>query len=68
MRATPARRRSAAWRRSRVALVDRRDGKPHYLRHLPRLRSYLDRLLVHPALAEIRDVYASEGLLREPAA
>lgn len=40
-----------------------RDGKPQYLRHLPRIRDYLDRALQHPALAEVRDFYASAGLL-----
>jgi hypothetical protein len=34
--------------------LDRRDGKPGYLRHLPRLRDYLARSLSHPALAEYR--------------
>ncbi|MEC9342691.1 MAG: phosphotransferase, partial [Pseudomonadota bacterium] len=35
--------------------LDRRDGKPGYLRHLPRLRDYLDRSLAHPALSAYRD-------------
>jgi tRNA threonylcarbamoyl adenosine modification protein YjeE len=34
-----------------------RDGKPNYLKHLPRLTRYLDRDLAHPALAEIRNWY-----------
>ena len=32
----------------------RRDGKPQYLRHLPRLWRYLDADLSHPALAPLR--------------
>ncbi|MCB1464318.1 MAG: tRNA (adenosine(37)-N6)-threonylcarbamoyltransferase complex ATPase subunit type 1 TsaE [Nitratireductor sp.] len=39
--------------------LDRRDGKPGYLRHLPRLRDYLTRNLAHPALAEYRAWLAS---------
>jgi len=35
------------------ARLDRRDGKPQYLRHLPRVWSYLERALVHPALARL---------------
>lgn len=30
------------------------DGKPHYLRHIPRISGYLDRCLGHPLLAEVR--------------
>lgn len=45
-----------------------RDGKPHYLRHLPRVRAYLARALAHPALAELRTVYFEAGILNaEPA-
>ncbi|HVV93126.1 MAG TPA: tRNA (adenosine(37)-N6)-threonylcarbamoyltransferase complex ATPase subunit type 1 TsaE [Hyphomicrobiales bacterium] len=35
-----------------------RDGKPAYLRHLPRVYSYLMRDLAHPALAALGDWYA----------
>jgi hypothetical protein len=35
------------------ARLDRRDGKPQYLRHLPRVWSYLQRSLAHPALAPL---------------
>ncbi len=35
------------------ARLDRRDGKPQYLRHLPRVWNYLERALVHPALAPL---------------
>lgn len=34
--------------------LDERDGKPHYLRHLPRMRDYLARDLRHPVLARYR--------------
>lgn len=40
-----------------------RDGKPFYLRHLPRIRSYLNRVLVHPALDALRDFYRDQGFL-----
>lgn len=46
--------------------LDRRDGKPFYLKHLPRIRGYLRRLLVHPALAEVRVLYDRLGVLEEP--
>lgn len=46
--------------------LDRRDGKPHYLKHLPRIRDYLRRLLTHPALAEVRVLYDRLGVLKEP--
>lgn len=39
------------------ARLDRRDGKPQYLRHMPRVWSYLRRSLVHPALAPLRAWY-----------
>src|SRR5262249_11673973 len=35
------------------ARLDRRDGKPQYLRHLPRVWDYLQRSLAHPALAAL---------------
>jgi aminoglycoside/choline kinase family phosphotransferase len=41
--------------------LDRRDGKPDYLKHLPRIRDYLRRALAHPALAELRDFYQVHG-------
>jgi tRNA threonylcarbamoyl adenosine modification protein YjeE len=34
--------------------LDQRDGKPGYLRHLPRMRGYLARNLEHPALARYK--------------
>ncbi len=36
------------------ARLNQRDGKPHYLRHLPRIEAYLRKSLRHPALADIR--------------
>ncbi|MBK8456164.1 MAG: tRNA (adenosine(37)-N6)-threonylcarbamoyltransferase complex ATPase subunit type 1 TsaE [Phyllobacteriaceae bacterium] len=42
-----------------------RDGKPHYLRHLPRIRAYLRRALAHPALAGLRQVYEQARLVEE---
>jgi N-acetylmuramate 1-kinase len=40
------------------ARLNRRDGKPQYLRHQPRIWSYLNRSLAHPALSPVRDWYA----------
>jgi aminoglycoside/choline kinase family phosphotransferase len=42
------------------ARLDRRDGKPAYLRHLPRIRAYLRRNLAHPALARLRTWYEAQ--------
>jgi tRNA threonylcarbamoyl adenosine modification protein YjeE len=39
------------------ARLDRRDGKPQYLRHMPRVWRSLQRSLAHPALAEISAWY-----------
>ncbi|MEJ2433670.1 MAG: phosphotransferase, partial [Pseudolabrys sp.] len=51
----------AAQRSSKVlgifARLDRRDGKPQYLRHLPRVWGYLQRSLAHPALASLAAWY-----------
>jgi tRNA threonylcarbamoyl adenosine modification protein YjeE len=41
------------------ARLDRRDGKPQYLRHMPRLWNYLQRSLAHPALAALKAWYAT---------
>lgn len=41
------------------ARLNRRDGKPQYLRHQPRIWTYLSRSLAHPALASIRAWYAA---------
>jgi aminoglycoside/choline kinase family phosphotransferase len=39
------------------ARLNRRDGKPHYLAHLPRIEAYLKKSLRHPALEEIKAWY-----------
>jgi N-acetylmuramate 1-kinase len=39
------------------ARLDRRDGKPQYLRHLPRIFRSLRRVLTHPALAALDKWY-----------
>jgi hypothetical protein len=41
------------------ARLNRRDGKPHYLRHQPRIWTYLSRSLAHPALAHFQSWYAA---------
>jgi aminoglycoside/choline kinase family phosphotransferase len=51
----------AAQRASKIlgifARLDRRDGKPQYLRHLPRVWNYLQRSLAHPALGALEAWY-----------
>jgi tRNA threonylcarbamoyl adenosine modification protein YjeE len=47
------------------ARLDRRDGKPQYLRHMPRLLRYLQRSLAHPDLAALKDWYAAHVLPRD---
>ncbi|MES2750405.1 MAG: tRNA (adenosine(37)-N6)-threonylcarbamoyltransferase complex ATPase subunit type 1 TsaE [Pseudomonadota bacterium] len=37
------------------ARLNRRDGKPQYLRHQPRVWTYLNRALAHPALIAFRE-------------
>ncbi len=37
--------------------LDRRDGKPAYLKHIPRIEAYLRRCLAHPALAKLKTWY-----------
>jgi tRNA threonylcarbamoyl adenosine modification protein YjeE len=39
------------------ARLDRRDGKPQYLRHIPRVWGYLQRSLAHPTLASLQGWY-----------
>ncbi len=39
------------------ARLDRRDGKPQYLRHMPRVWRYLQRALAHPALGNLARWY-----------
>jgi len=35
-----------------------RDGKPHYMNHMPRTKDYLRRALKHPALVDLKRWYA----------
>jgi aminoglycoside/choline kinase family phosphotransferase len=39
------------------ARLDKRDGKPQYLKHLPRIEAYLARDLAHPALSRLKGWY-----------
>ena len=59
----------AAQRNSKIlgifVRLEKRDSKPYYLKHLPRIRDYLRRALAHPALADLRDFYIAHGLLEE---
>jgi N-acetylmuramate 1-kinase len=41
------------------ARLNRRDGKPQYLRHQPRIWTYLTRSLAHPVLTGIRAWYSA---------
>jgi len=41
------------------ARLNRRDGKPYYLKHQPRIWTYLTRSLAHPVLAPLREWYSS---------
>jgi hypothetical protein len=41
------------------ARLNRRDGKPQYLRHQPRIWTYLSRSLVHPVLARAQEWYSA---------
>jgi aminoglycoside/choline kinase family phosphotransferase/tRNA A37 threonylcarbamoyladenosine biosynthesis protein TsaE len=42
------------------ARLDKRDRKPQYLKHLPRVESYLKRNLDHPALAPLKTWYMTQ--------
>jgi tRNA threonylcarbamoyl adenosine modification protein YjeE len=61
----------AAQRNSKIlgifVRLNERDGKPDYLRHLPRIRAYLGRALAHPAFAGLKDFYSRNGLLGDTA-
>jgi hypothetical protein len=54
----------AAQRASKIlgifARLDRRDGKPQYLRHMPRVWRYLQRALAHPSLVPLKTWYGSK--------
>ena len=39
------------------ARLDKRDRKPHYLLHMPRVEAYLRKNLAHPMLAELKNWY-----------
>jgi hypothetical protein len=60
----------AAQRASKIlgifARLNRRDHKPQYLRHLPRVWTYLQRALNHPALAPLADWYKDHVPAPEP--
>jgi tRNA threonylcarbamoyl adenosine modification protein YjeE len=51
----------AAQRASKIlgifARLEKRDGKPQYLRHMPRVWRYLQRALAHPSLAALKSWY-----------
>jgi tRNA threonylcarbamoyl adenosine modification protein YjeE len=51
----------AAQRASKIlgifARLEKRDHKPQYLRHMPRVWAYLRRALAHPALADLQGWY-----------
>lgn len=57
----------AAQRNSKIlgifVRLNLRDGKPGYMRHLPRIRDYLSRALAHPALRPLRAFYDRAGIL-----
>ena len=56
----------AAQRNSKIlgifVRLNQRDGKPQYLKHLPRIRDYLERALLHPALEPVREAYRQLGI------
>ncbi len=58
---------TAAQRNSKIlgifVRLDRRDGKPAYLKHLPRIRDYLASALAHPSLAELAALYREWGIV-----
>lgn len=39
------------------ARLNQRDGKPQYLRHIPRIWRYLRRALIHPAMNDLKNWY-----------
>lgn len=61
----------AAQRNSKIlgifVRLDRGEGKAGYLRHMPRIRAYLERALRHPALAPVAAFYRDNALLDAPA-
>ncbi len=47
--------------------LDERDGKPHYLKHLPRIHDYLGRTLAHPVMEPVARWFRERGLLQQEA-
>lgn len=45
----------------------KRDGKPGYLKHLPRIQDYLRRAINHPVLADLHAYYEKQGFLGDQA-
>lgn len=45
--------------------LDERDGKPHYLAHLPRIHDYLGRVLKHPVMAPVAAWFDDLALLEK---
>lgn len=43
--------------------LDQRDGKPAYLRHLPRIEGYVAETLQHPALQPLRSWFTRVGIV-----
>jgi hypothetical protein len=43
--------------------LDQRDGKPGYLRHLPRIEGYVARSLQHPVLQPLRSWFTRVGIV-----
>ncbi|MEQ8480737.1 MAG: tRNA (adenosine(37)-N6)-threonylcarbamoyltransferase complex ATPase subunit type 1 TsaE [Hoeflea sp.] len=43
--------------------LDQRDGKPGYLRHLPRIEGYVAQSLQHPALQPLRSWFTRVGIV-----
>lgn len=43
--------------------LKQRDGKPGYVRHLPRIEAYLEHALAHPVLSSLRAWYAQVGMI-----
>jgi tRNA threonylcarbamoyl adenosine modification protein YjeE len=48
------------------ARLNLRDGKPQYLRHIPRIWGYLQRSLTHPSLASLRAWYRNHVPAHHP--
>ncbi|MBR7653254.1 tRNA (adenosine(37)-N6)-threonylcarbamoyltransferase complex ATPase subunit type 1 TsaE [Brucella oryzae] len=45
--------------------LDERDGKPAYLKHLPRIRDYLGRVLKDPVMAPVAAWFEELGLMQQ---